>query len=91
MGPNTAKRWTNNDIVLANGTRIIAVGTGQRVRGFIEGDTRPNLIIVDDYDFFSSGVKSAVDDFVKENNSSFELFVAPKYLGYFALIKRVKN
>tara|TARA_Y100000592_G_scaffold28717_1_gene45681 strand:- start:25 stop:1539 length:1515 start_codon:yes stop_codon:yes gene_type:complete len=49
-GPNTAKRWTNNDIVLANGARIVAVGTGQRVRGFIEGDTRPNLIIVDDYE-----------------------------------------
>ena len=50
MGPLTAKRWTNNDIILANGTRIIAVGTGQRVRGFIEGDTRPNLIIVDDFE-----------------------------------------
>ena len=50
FGPNTAKRWTNNDIVLSNGTRVIAVGTGQRVRGFIEGDTRPNLIIVDDYE-----------------------------------------
>ena len=49
-GPMTAKRWTNNDIVLANGARIIAVGTGQRVRGFIEGDTRPNLIIVDDFE-----------------------------------------
>tara|TARA_Y100000593_G_scaffold43815_1_gene83669 strand:+ start:807 stop:2300 length:1494 start_codon:yes stop_codon:yes gene_type:complete len=50
MGPETAKRWTNNDIVLANGSRIIAVGTGQRVRGFIEGDTRPNLIIIDDFE-----------------------------------------
>lgn len=50
LGPNTAKRWTNNDIVLANGARIIAVGTGQRVRGFIEGDTRPNLIVVDDFE-----------------------------------------
>ena len=50
MGPNTAKRWTNTDIVLANGTRIVAVGTGQRVRGFLEGDTRPNLIIVDDFE-----------------------------------------
>jgi len=50
MGPNTAKRWTHTDIVLANGTRMIAVGTGQRVRGFIEGDTRPNLIIVDDFE-----------------------------------------
>ena len=49
-GVETAKRWTNNDIVLSNGARIIAVGTGQRVRGFIEGDTRPNLIIVDDYE-----------------------------------------
>jgi len=49
-GPTTAKRWTNNDIVLHNGSRIVAVGTGQRVRGFIEGDTRPNLIIVDDYE-----------------------------------------
>ena len=46
----TAKRWTNSDIILANGTRIIAVGTGQRVRGFIEGDTRPNLVIVDDFE-----------------------------------------
>ena len=50
MSFNTAKRWTNTDIVLANGTRIVAVGTGQRVRGFIEGDTRPNLIIVDDFE-----------------------------------------
>tara|TARA_R110000822_G_scaffold75287_5_gene181075 strand:- start:4131 stop:5627 length:1497 start_codon:yes stop_codon:yes gene_type:complete len=50
MGPSTAKRWAGNDIVLANGTRIIAVGTGQRVRGFIEGDTRPNLIIIDDFE-----------------------------------------
>ena len=50
MGPNTARRWTHTDIVLNNGTRIIAVGTGQRVRGFIEGDTRPNLIIVDDFE-----------------------------------------
>ena len=50
MGPNTARRWTNNDIILANGSRIIAVGTGQRVRGFIEGDTRPNLIIIDDFE-----------------------------------------
>ena len=50
MGPETAKRWTNNDIILANGSRIVAVGTGQRVRGFIEGDTRPNLIIIDDFE-----------------------------------------
>ena len=49
-GPATAKRWTATDVVTANGVRIIAVGTGQRVRGFIEGDTRPTLIIVDDFE-----------------------------------------
>tara|TARA_R110002020_G_scaffold128392_3_gene287756 strand:+ start:4931 stop:6424 length:1494 start_codon:yes stop_codon:yes gene_type:complete len=50
MGPETAQRWTHTDIILANGTRIVAVGTGQRVRGFLQGDTRPNLIIVDDFE-----------------------------------------
>ncbi len=50
MGPNTARRWTATDVVTSNGVRIVAVGTGQRVRGFIEGDTRPTLIIVDDFE-----------------------------------------
>ena len=49
MGSATATRWTHTDIILANHTRIVAVGTGQRVRGFLQGDTRPNLIIVDDF------------------------------------------
>ena len=50
MSSQTAQKWTNSDIITANGTRIVAVGTGQRVRGFIEGDTRPTLIIVDDFE-----------------------------------------
>ena len=49
-GSDTAAKWTGTDIVLKNGTRMVAVGTGQRVRGFIQGDTRPNLIIVDDFE-----------------------------------------
>ncbi len=50
QGPNTATRWAQTDIITANGVRIVAVGTGQRVRGFIEGDTRPTLIIIDDFE-----------------------------------------
>ena len=50
LGPNTAQRWTHTDVVFANGSRIVAVGTGQRVRGFIEGDSRPTDIIVDDFE-----------------------------------------
>lgn len=48
MSSTTAKRWTQNDIILANGARIMALGTGQKIRGAIEGDTRPNVIILDD-------------------------------------------
>lgn len=43
-------KWREDEIVLANGARIVAAGTGQRIRGFIEGDTRPNLIIMDDFE-----------------------------------------
>ena len=48
MGETTSRRWREEDIVLANGARIVALGTGNRIRGYIEKDTRPNLIIMDD-------------------------------------------
>ena len=50
LGQATATTWREGEIVLANGARIIAAGTGNRVRGFIHRDTRPNLIIVDDFE-----------------------------------------
>lgn len=50
LGEATAVRWTNNDIVLANGARVLAIGTGQRLRGFIEKDVRPTDIIIDDFE-----------------------------------------
>tara|TARA_R100000808_G_C2151847_1_gene161019 strand:- start:1659 stop:3173 length:1515 start_codon:yes stop_codon:yes gene_type:complete len=64
MGANTAKKWSGTDVILANGTRIVAVGTGQRVRGFIEGDTRPTLIIVDD---FESELNATTDELRAKN------------------------
>lgn len=50
LGQSTAKRWREEDVILGNGARIIAVGTGQRLRGFISNDTRPTDIIVDDFE-----------------------------------------
>ena len=50
LGENTARRWREDDIILANGARIVAIGAGQRIRGYIEADTRPNLIIIDDFE-----------------------------------------
>jgi len=50
MGSNTAERWREDDIILANGSRIAALGTGQKVRGLIQDDTRVNIIILDDFE-----------------------------------------
>tara|TARA_B100000965_G_scaffold406860_1_gene449924 strand:- start:1690 stop:2508 length:819 start_codon:yes stop_codon:yes gene_type:complete len=49
-----------------------------------------SFIIVDDYDFFSSGVKLAVDNFTSQHSEKFDYFVAPKYIGNFIVIKRIK-
>ena len=50
FGVNTAIRWREDDIVLANGARVTALGTGQKVRGNIQDDTRPNVLILDDFE-----------------------------------------
>ncbi len=49
------------------------------------------IIIVDDYDFFSTGVKTAVDEFLEEKNASeliYECMVSNKRYGCFAVLKR---
>jgi predicted phage terminase large subunit-like protein len=55
LGENTAQRWQADDIILANGSRIKAMGTGQKPRGVIQRHTRPNLIILDDIESESNG------------------------------------
>lgn len=50
LGEETAKRWQMDDIILANGARIKALGTGQKPRGVITKHTRPTLIIIDDFE-----------------------------------------
>lgn len=50
FGVNTAMRWREDDITLKNGARIVALGTGQKVRGLIQDDTRVNIIILDDFE-----------------------------------------
>jgi hypothetical protein len=49
------------------------------------------IIIVDDYDFFSTGAKTAVDEFVEENNSTamiYECLVPNARYGCFAVLTR---
>ena len=49
------------------------------------------VIIVDDYDFFSTGAKTAVDEFVLEKNAAvkaYDVLIPDKRLGYFAVLSK---
>ena len=56
FGEHTAHKWREDDIVLKNGARVVAIGTGSRIRGYVTKDTRPTLIIMDDIE---SGTNAA--------------------------------
>lgn len=50
------------------------------------------MIVVDDYDFFSTGAKSALDEFLSEKNAServYEMFVPDPRLGRFAIVTKL--
>jgi O-methyltransferase len=59
---------------------------------FLHRTTSPGaIIIVDDYNFFSTGAKTAVDEFLEEKNSSaliYECLVPNTQYGYFAVLTR---
>ena len=49
------------------------------------------VIIVDDYDFFSTGAKAAVDEWIEATNSSempYECFVLNTRYGHFAVLTK---
>lgn len=53
FGNLVGDKWREDEISTTNNVRIIARGTGQRVRGTVsgrEGITRPNIIILDDFE-----------------------------------------
>lgn len=60
---------------------------------FLHGVTAPGaVVVVDDYDFFSTGAKQAVDEFVSQMNAqqrTYEIKVPDPKLGYFAVLKRL--
>ena len=54
--------------------------------------TKGGIIMVDDYDFFSTGAKTATDEFIERMNSGqqrYRLDVADKQLGHFAMITKL--
>lgn len=59
---------------------------------FLHSTTSPGaIIIVDDYGFFSTGPQAAVDEFLKERNTSkivYECFVTDSEYAHFAILTR---
>jgi|GEM_PF-1216462 hypothetical protein len=49
-----------------------------------------SVIIVDDYDFFSTGAKTAVDEFVHDNRDYYELCLPNDCAGHFCIIIKTK-
>lgn len=47
------------------------------------------VIIVDDYDFFSTGAKTAVDEFVFKYGANYSLKIPVECAGHFAIIERI--
>ena len=50
-----------------------------------------SIIVVDDYNFFSAGVKTAVDEFIKKKNSSgkiYDISIPDTRLGCFAILNK---
>tara|TARA_X000001382_G_scaffold30590_2_gene19601 strand:- start:9953 stop:11437 length:1485 start_codon:yes stop_codon:yes gene_type:complete len=47
-GQHSARKWSNAEIELKDGSVIICKGTGQQIRGIKHGNQRPTLLILDD-------------------------------------------
>lgn len=59
---------------------------------FLNGATKKGAVImVDDYDFFSTGVKIAVDEFVERNKEKYHLVIPPRIFGYFAVLTKTSD
>lgn len=50
--------------------------------------TAHGRIVVDDYDFFSTGAKTAVDEFVAQHAHRYELVLPEPFAGHFCLLRR---
>ena len=46
------------------------------------------IVIVDDYDFFSTGVKTAVDEFISAHNGSYSIEIPDKISAHCCILKK---
>jgi len=51
--------------------------------------SKGGYIVVDDYNYFSKGVKIAVDEFIKKNKNDYKLILPRKFTGKFCIINKL--
>lgn len=51
---------------------------------------RGSVIVVDDYDFFSTGAKTAVQEFILENEGDYNLVLPADCSGHFCIIEKIR-
>ncbi|WP_298897097.1 TylF/MycF/NovP-related O-methyltransferase [uncultured Psychroserpens sp.] len=49
------------------------------------------IFMIDDYDFFSTGAKTAVDEFTKQHTGVYEVFIPENIYGHFAILKKIRD
>jgi len=43
-------KWSDHDLITADGSRIVCAGMDTAFRGLVEGESRPNVVLLDDID-----------------------------------------
>ena len=61
----------------------------QSLNFFHTRSSKGSIIIVDDYDFLSTGCKKAVDQFIEANKAHYEFNVPAQVMGHFAVITKI--
>jgi predicted phage terminase large subunit-like protein len=91
-------RWTEDEIVTAGGIKIVARGTGGKVRGLRHGPYRPDLIIGDDLENDENSVTPAQRDKItawfykalsKAGGKHTDIFVLGTVIHYDSLLRRL--
>lgn len=55
---------------------------------YLHGHLAPGgRIVVDDYDFFSTGAKTAVDEFIVRTHGAYQLVLPQRFAGHFCIIR----
>jgi predicted phage terminase large subunit-like protein len=59
--------WSKTDFVTKTGVRVVAKGAGQSLRGLVHQDTRPDCIILDDFEDDESAGTVGMINFILNN------------------------